>query len=181
MHRYFPTRPVLSMVSTGHLALPGFLLLNNVNSYRLRNWNRPLQERPIFLSVFWPSVIFQLTLMYGVCVLFFTCCYLTCGQGSIEFMSRYTSIDSPFALYDAHTGEFHSNTLVTHFCHRIVTCVVSSCSMSGPGIVISSIDNMPAQLPRESTDLFGGKLLPYINEFVRSIISSGHLFTMCML
>lgn len=64
-------------------------------------------------------------------------------------MSRYTSIDSPFALYDAHTGEFHSNT------------------MSGPGIVISSIDNMPAQLPRESTDLFGAKLLPYINDFLK--------------
>ena len=44
--------------------------------------------------------------------------------------------------------------------------------MSGPGIVISSIDNMPAQLPRESTDLFGGRLLPYINDFVSSIVKS---------
>ena len=41
--------------------------------------------------------------------------------------------------------------------------------MSGPGIVISSIDNMPAQLPRESTDLFGAKLLPYIDEFVSTV------------
>lgn len=38
--------------------------------------------------------------------------------------------------------------------------------MSGPGVIISSIDNIPTQLPRESTDLFGTKLLPYINEFV---------------
>ena len=172
MCRYFLTPPVLSMASTGHLALLGFLLLNSVNSCRLRNWTHPLQELPIFLNVFWPSVIFQPTLMYALCLLFLTCCHLTCGQGSIEFMSRYTSIDSPFALYDAHTGESHSNTLVTHFSHRTVThsCVVSSCSMSGPGIVISSIDNMPAQIPRESTDLFGAKLLPYINEFVSSVI-----------
>ena len=42
-------------------------------------------------------------------------------------------------------------------------------SMSGPGIVISSIDNMPAQLPRESTDLFGAKLLPHIEEFVSGL------------
>jgi len=47
-------------------------------------------------------------------------------------------------------------------------CVVYIIRMSGPGIVISSIDNMPAQLPRESTDLFGAKLLPYISEFVSS-------------
>lgn len=44
-------------------------------------------------------------------------------------------------------------------------------SMSGPGIVISSIDNMPAQLPRESTDLFGARLLPFIDEFVSTLVN----------
>ena len=112
VYRYFPTRPVLSMASTGHPGLLDFSLLNSVRSYKLRNWTHPLQEHPIFLSVFWPSVIFQLILMYEL--FFVTCCHLTCAQGSIEFLSRYTSIDSPFALYDAHTGESYSNTYVSH-------------------------------------------------------------------
>ena len=31
---------------------------------------------------------------------------------------------------------------------------------------MSSIDNLPAQLPREATDYFGSRLLPFVYELV---------------
>lgn len=43
-----------------------------------------------------------------------------------------------------------------------------SCSMSDSGIVMMSIENLPAQIPREATDLFGSKLFPYIPDLVRN-------------
>lgn len=39
--------------------------------------------------------------------------------------------------------------------------------MSGRGVVMMSIDNLPAQLPREATDHFGSRLFPYIYNSVR--------------
>ena len=44
---------------------------------------------------------------------------------------------------------------------------MNSLSMSADGVLVSSIDNMPAQLPREATDFFGSQLSPYIEEIVR--------------
>ncbi|XP_070187813.1 alpha-aminoadipic semialdehyde synthase, mitochondrial-like isoform X2 [Littorina saxatilis] len=69
--------------------------------------------------------------------------------GSIEFMKECTTIDSPFCLYDAKQNMYTS-------------------SFAGNGVLICSIDNMPAQIPREATDFFGGLLLPYIPEMLRS-------------
>jgi hypothetical protein len=40
--------------------------------------------------------------------------------------------------------------------------------MSESGVVLMSIDNLPAQLPREATDLFGSKVFPYIPDLVRN-------------
>ena len=40
-------------------------------------------------------------------------------------------------------------------------------SFAGDGVLICSIDNMPAQIPREATDFFGGLLLPYVEDMVR--------------
>ncbi|XP_067935063.1 alpha-aminoadipic semialdehyde synthase, mitochondrial-like isoform X2 [Watersipora subatra] len=62
--------------------------------------------------------------------------------GSLEFMQSCTTIDHPFLLYDA-----QSNT--------------NKESFSGPGVLICSIDNMPAQLPQEATTYFGSLLRPY--------------------
>lgn len=70
--------------------------------------------------------------------------------GSIEFMQECTTIDNPFYLYDA-----EENT-------------PSSQSFDGKGFLICSIDNMPTQLPLESTDMFGNLLYPYIMDIVRS-------------
>lgn len=69
--------------------------------------------------------------------------------GSIEFMNECTTIDNPFCLYDA-----DRNKDVTSF--------------KGPGVLVCSIDNMPTQLPRESTDFFGELLFPYIPEILQS-------------
>ncbi|XP_021342744.1 alpha-aminoadipic semialdehyde synthase, mitochondrial-like isoform X2 [Mizuhopecten yessoensis] len=69
--------------------------------------------------------------------------------GSIEFMQECTTIDSPFCLYDAD--------------HNINTE-----SFAGDGVLICSIDNMPAQIPKEATDFFGSLLLPYIEDMIIS-------------
>ncbi|KAK3608349.1 hypothetical protein CHS0354_030804 [Potamilus streckersoni] len=69
--------------------------------------------------------------------------------GSIEFMKACTTIDKPFCLYDA---EQNMNTE----------------SFAGSGVLICSIDNMPAQIPREATDFFGGLLLPHIPDMLIS-------------
>lgn len=70
--------------------------------------------------------------------------------GSIEFMQDCTTIDNPFCLYDA---ERNTN---------------SEQSFAGDGILICSIDNMPTQLPLESTDMFGDLLFPYIMDIAAS-------------
>lgn len=70
--------------------------------------------------------------------------------GSIEFMQDCTTIDNPFYLYDA---EYNTS---------------KDQSFAGDGILICSIDNMPTQLPLESTDMFGNLLFPYIMDIVQN-------------
>lgn len=69
--------------------------------------------------------------------------------GSIEFMNECTTIDTPFCLYDADRNK-------------------DTKSFKGPGVLVCSIDNMPTQLPRESTDLFGDLLMPHTSEILKS-------------
>uniref|UniRef100_A0A665TRV4 Alpha-aminoadipic semialdehyde synthase, mitochondrial n=1 Tax=Echeneis naucrates TaxID=173247 RepID=A0A665TRV4_ECHNA len=68
--------------------------------------------------------------------------------GSIEFMNECTTIDKPFCMYDADQHVDHD-------------------SVEGNGILMCSIDNLPAQLPIEATEYFGDRLFPYIWEMVR--------------
>uniref|UniRef100_A0A8C5SN92 Aminoadipate-semialdehyde synthase n=1 Tax=Laticauda laticaudata TaxID=8630 RepID=A0A8C5SN92_LATLA len=70
-------------------------------------------------------------------------------EGSIEFMTECTTIDSPFCMYDADQHIIHD-------------------SVEGLGILMCSIDNLPAQLPIESTECFGDMLFPYIEEMLLS-------------
>uniref|UniRef100_A0A3Q3EDK5 Aminoadipate-semialdehyde synthase n=1 Tax=Labrus bergylta TaxID=56723 RepID=A0A3Q3EDK5_9LABR len=65
--------------------------------------------------------------------------------GSIEFMIECTTIDKPFCMYDADQHIDHD-------------------SVEGNGILMCSIDNLPAQLPIEATEYFGDRLFPYIWE-----------------
>ncbi|KAI1888437.1 hypothetical protein AGOR_G00185130 [Albula goreensis] len=69
--------------------------------------------------------------------------------GSIEFMTECTTIDKPFCMYDADQHIDHD-------------------SVEGPGILMCSIDNLPAQLPIEATEYFGDRLSPYIWEMLPS-------------
>nr|CAD7265330.1 unnamed protein product [Timema shepardi] len=69
--------------------------------------------------------------------------------GSIEFMNECTTIDTPFCLYDADRNK-------------------DSKSFKGPGVLVCSIDNMPTQLPLESTDFFGEMLYPYALDILQS-------------
>ncbi|KAK4876339.1 hypothetical protein RN001_012761 [Aquatica leii] len=69
--------------------------------------------------------------------------------GSIEFMNECTTIDTPFCLYDADRNK-------------------DTKSFKGPGVLVCSIDNMPTQIPRESTDFFGDLLFPFANEILTS-------------
>ncbi|XP_015187447.1 PREDICTED: alpha-aminoadipic semialdehyde synthase, mitochondrial [Polistes dominula] len=69
--------------------------------------------------------------------------------GSIEFMNECTTIDTPFCLYDADRNK-------------------DTKSFKGPGVLVCSIDNMPTQLPKESTDFFGNLLYPYALEIIMS-------------
>ncbi|XP_030588201.1 alpha-aminoadipic semialdehyde synthase, mitochondrial isoform X2 [Archocentrus centrarchus] len=69
--------------------------------------------------------------------------------GSIEFMNECTTIDKPFCMYDADQ----------HIDHN---------SVEGNGILMCSIDNLPAQLPIEATEYFGDRLFPYIWEMLPS-------------
>ncbi|XP_042190877.1 alpha-aminoadipic semialdehyde synthase, mitochondrial isoform X2 [Callorhinchus milii] len=69
--------------------------------------------------------------------------------GSIEFMNECTTIDMPFCIYDADQHTIHD-------------------SVEGNGILMCSIDNLPAQLPIEATECFGDMLFPYIWEMLAS-------------
>lgn len=69
--------------------------------------------------------------------------------GSIEFMNECTTIDKPFCMYDAHQH-------------------IDRDSVEGNGILMCSIDNLPAQLPIEATEYFGDRLFPYIWEMLLS-------------
>ncbi|XP_049782894.1 alpha-aminoadipic semialdehyde synthase, mitochondrial [Schistocerca cancellata] len=69
--------------------------------------------------------------------------------GSIEFMNECTTIDTPFCLYDADRNK-------------------DTKSFKGPGVLVCSIDNMPTQLPRESTDFFGDLLYPFTYDILQS-------------
>ncbi|XP_035012716.2 alpha-aminoadipic semialdehyde synthase, mitochondrial isoform X2 [Hippoglossus stenolepis] len=69
--------------------------------------------------------------------------------GSIEFMTECTTIDRPFCIYDADQHIDHD-------------------SVEGNGVLMCSIDNLPAQLPIEATEYFGDRLFPYIWEMLPS-------------
>ncbi|XP_038067093.1 alpha-aminoadipic semialdehyde synthase, mitochondrial-like isoform X1 [Patiria miniata] len=74
--------------------------------------------------------------------------------GSIEFIEECSSIESPFDLYDANHKHQHFMSQRPRF--------------SGDGVLVCSIDNMPAQLPREATDFFGNLLQPLVPDMLKS-------------
>ena len=69
-------------------------------------------------------------------------------EGSIEISRTLTTLDKPFAIYDACKKEFHDN-------------------LERVGMLISNIDNLPTQLPIEATSHFGESLMYHIPDMLR--------------
>lgn len=62
----------------------------------------------------------------------------------------------------------------THICPYIIFYIIS---MSGDGVLIMSVDNLPAELPSEASSFFGSQLLPYIQYFLTVCLHSVLLLT----
>jgi alpha-aminoadipic semialdehyde synthase len=70
-------------------------------------------------------------------------------EGSIEFMDKASTIDEPFYYYDA---------------------IKDSYNINGDGIQIMSIDNLPTELPEDSSKYFGNQLVQLIPSLVTIIV-----------
>jgi len=76
-------------------------------------------------------------------------------EGSIEFTSRFTSIEEPFLLYDSVTHEFKEKIS----------------EMNDDEILFTSVDHLPAEMPKEAANHFGSKLMPFVEQVVKSDFS----------
>lgn len=76
--------------------------------------------------------------------------------GSIEFTSRFTSIEEPFLLYNAIDGTFKEKI---------------NEEMTDTDILFTSVDHLPAEMPKEASNHFGSRLLPFVEAVVRSDFS----------
>ncbi|KAI3371641.1 hypothetical protein L3Q82_023596 [Scortum barcoo] len=85
--------------------------------------------------------------------------------GSIEFMNECTTIDKPFCMYDADQHIDHDRC---KYFFITLYMIYLDPSVEGNGILMCSIDNLPAQLPIEATEYFGDRLFPYIWEMLPS-------------
>lgn len=72
--------------------------------------------------------------------------------GSVEFTSRFTSIEEPFLLYDPITMEFKEKIA----------------QMEKNDVLFTSVDHLPAEMPVEASRHFGSKLLPFVEAVVKS-------------
>lgn len=74
---------------------------------------------------------------------------ITCDLGGpIDFVKHATTIDKPFFIYNPLTGKNSEN-------------------IEDDGILINSVDNLPAELPLEASAHFSSSLFPYVTELVK--------------
>lgn len=73
-------------------------------------------------------------------------------EGSIDFTSRFTSIEEPFLLYNPFDGEFKEKIG----------------EMVDNDILFHSVDHLPAEMPKEASNHFGSCLLPFVEAVVNS-------------
>eukprot|EP01132_Coremiostelium_polycephalum_P003932 gene3932-4908_t len=76
-------------------------------------------------------------------------------NGSLEFLMKTTSIDSPLYIYDPKTQEIHDPTTDQKYMYR-------------DGILFLAVDNLPTEFPREATQWFGDHLLPFMEDIIKS-------------
>ncbi|CAL5199116.1 unnamed protein product [Lathyrus oleraceus] len=75
---------------------------------------------------------------------------ITCDiGGSLEFVNRSTSIDSPFFRYDAKTDSYHED-------------------MEGNGVICLAVDILPTEFAKEASQYFGNVL----SQFVTNLASA---------
>ncbi|KAF2073709.1 hypothetical protein CYY_004997 [Polysphondylium violaceum] len=76
-------------------------------------------------------------------------------NGSLEFLMRTTSIDSPLYIYDPKTQEVHDPTTDQQYMYR-------------DGILFLAVDNLPTEFPREATQWFGDHLCKFMESVIKS-------------
>ncbi|KAL1547882.1 alpha-aminoadipic semialdehyde synthase [Salvia divinorum] len=80
---------------------------------------------------------------------------ITCDVGgSLEFVQRTTSIDSPFIRYDPDENSYHHD-------------------MEGSGIICSAVDILPTEFAREASQHFGDILSKFIGNLASSTSLDG--------
>lgn len=67
-------------------------------------------------------------------------------MGSIEFTSRFTSIEHPFLLY---------NPIEESFAEKMDEATENS-------VLFHSVDHLPAEMPKEASNHFGEQLMPFV-------------------
>jgi len=73
-------------------------------------------------------------------------------EGSIDFTSRFTNIEEPFLLYNPIDGEFKEKIN----------------ELEENDILFHSVDHLPAEMPKEASNHFGSKLMPFVERVVKS-------------
>lgn len=67
-------------------------------------------------------------------------------MGSIEFTTQFTSIENPFLLYDPIKEEFFDKMG----------------DANDRTILFHSVDHLPAEMPKEASNHFGERLMPFV-------------------
>ena len=73
-------------------------------------------------------------------------------MGSIEFTSRFTSIQHPYLLYDPLSEDFHEKMD----------------EADDNSILFTSVDHLPAEMPKEASNHFGEQLYPFVKAVANS-------------
>ena len=73
-------------------------------------------------------------------------------MGSVEFTSRFTSIEHPFLLYDPVTEDFFEKMD----------------DANERTILFHSVDHLPAEMPKEASNHFGEQLMPFVRAVAKS-------------
>lgn len=74
------------------------------------------------------------------------------ANGSIEFTSRFTSIEHPFLLYDQITESFDEK--MDH--------------VTDNSVLFHSVDHLPAEMPKEASNYFGSQLMQFVKQVALS-------------
>lgn len=70
------------------------------------------------------------------------------ANGSIEFTSKFTSIEHPFLLYDQITEEFSEKMD----------------AVTDNSVLFHSVDHLPAEMPKEASNYFGSQLMQFVRK-----------------